>query len=86
MANHGLVHDVKVLTIADLKKEASKNLPLVYQQYFNEGAGDLLTYIETPNYFLNSLTLGSAVCVITSKRSIDIVYDLGCCVTSIIRT
>jgi hypothetical protein len=57
MANHQLVHDLKVLTIADLKKEASKNLPLKYNEYFNEGAGDLLTYTEALRHFRGPLTL-----------------------------
>ncbi|OJK02001.1 hypothetical protein ASPACDRAFT_40817 [Aspergillus aculeatus ATCC 16872] len=43
MSNRGKIHDTKVLTIADLAVEAQKRLPPVVRDYFNEGAGDLVT-------------------------------------------
>ncbi|KAL7655631.1 hypothetical protein ACMYSQ_007575 [Aspergillus niger] len=43
MANRPKEHDTKVLTIADLAIEAQKRLPPVVRDYFNEGAGDLIT-------------------------------------------
>ncbi|GAT18580.1 FMN-dependent dehydrogenase family protein [Aspergillus luchuensis] len=43
MANRPKDHDSKVLTIADLAIEAQKRLPPVVRDYFNEGAGDLIT-------------------------------------------
>ncbi|PWY92977.1 FMN-dependent dehydrogenase family protein [Aspergillus sclerotioniger CBS 115572] len=43
MANRPQDYDAKVLTIADLALEAQKRLPPVVRDYFNEGAGELIT-------------------------------------------
>ncbi|CAD0105984.1 unnamed protein product [Aureobasidium uvarum] len=36
--------DPHVLTIADLKEAACRDMPAMYRDYYNEGAMDLITY------------------------------------------
>ncbi|KAK6387175.1 hypothetical protein LTS17_000441 [Exophiala oligosperma] len=43
MANRGRTLDPEVFCIRDLKEKASKNLPKMYREYFNEGAMDMIT-------------------------------------------
>ncbi|KAB2574639.1 Oxidase FUB9 [Lasiodiplodia theobromae] len=43
MANRQRTLHPKILTIKDLKEEASKKLPPMYRDYFNEGAMDMIT-------------------------------------------
>ncbi|KAF8862386.1 FMN-dependent dehydrogenase [Acephala macrosclerotiorum] len=43
MANRTAALDKSVFTIKDLKEAASKKLPKMYAEYFNEGAMDLIT-------------------------------------------
>ncbi|KAJ3578413.1 hypothetical protein NPX13_g2150 [Xylaria arbuscula] len=43
MANRGVSYDANVHTIADLKELGSQKLPVMYRDYFNEGAMDLIT-------------------------------------------
>ncbi|KAJ9616893.1 hypothetical protein H2200_000613 [Cladophialophora chaetospira] len=43
MANRGRTLDPEVFSINDLKEKASKKLPKMYREYFNEGAMDMIT-------------------------------------------
>ncbi|KIX07433.1 uncharacterized protein Z518_02086 [Rhinocladiella mackenziei CBS 650.93] len=43
MANRGRTLDPEVFCIKDLKEKASKKLPKMYREYFNEGAMDMIT-------------------------------------------
>ncbi|KAL6252756.1 hypothetical protein RBB50_000475 [Rhinocladiella similis] len=43
MANRGRTLDPEVFCIRDLKEKASKKLPKMYREYFNEGAMDMIT-------------------------------------------
>ncbi|EXJ68546.1 uncharacterized protein A1O5_08339 [Cladophialophora psammophila CBS 110553] len=43
MANRGRTLDPEVFSIKDLKDKASKKLPKMYREYFNEGAMDMIT-------------------------------------------
>ncbi|KAI1609300.1 FMN-dependent dehydrogenase family protein [Exophiala viscosa] len=43
MANRGKTLDPEVFSIKDLKEKASKKLPKMYREYFNEGAMDMIT-------------------------------------------
>ncbi|OAP65126.1 hypothetical protein AYL99_01098 [Fonsecaea erecta] len=43
MANRGRTLDPEVFSIRDLKEKASKKLPKMYREYFNEGAMDMIT-------------------------------------------
>ncbi|KAF2454473.1 FMN-dependent dehydrogenase family protein [Lineolata rhizophorae] len=43
MANRGRTLDTQVFCINDLKEQASKKLPKMYREYFNEGAMDMIT-------------------------------------------
>lgn len=43
MANRGSNYDKHVFSIKDLEEQASKKLPKMYREYYNEGAMDLLT-------------------------------------------
>ncbi|GME58001.1 (S)-2-hydroxy-acid oxidase [Neofusicoccum parvum] len=46
MANRPQRLDSKVLTISDLKAQADKKLPRTISEYFNHGAGDMITLNE----------------------------------------
>ncbi|KAI1391586.1 FMN-dependent dehydrogenase [Hypoxylon trugodes] len=43
MANRGVSYDPSVHTIADLKELGCRKIPVMYRDYFNEGAMDLVT-------------------------------------------
>lgn len=43
MANRGPSYDKHVFCIKDLEEHASKKMPKMYREYFNEGAMDLIT-------------------------------------------
>ncbi|KAK5210502.1 hypothetical protein LTR47_000394 [Exophiala xenobiotica] len=43
MANRGKTWDPEVFCIKDLKEKASKKMPKMYREYFNEGAMDMIT-------------------------------------------
>ncbi|KAK5937451.1 hypothetical protein PMZ80_010458 [Knufia obscura] len=51
MANRKARFDPKVFTISDLKDEAAKKVPIEYTQYFNEGAGDMITLQDNEDAF-----------------------------------
>lgn len=46
MANRGQTWDTQVHSIADLREHGSKKLPKMYRDYYNEGAMDLVTYVQ----------------------------------------
>lgn len=46
MANRGVSWDAQVHSIADLREYGSEKLPKMYRDYYNEGAMDLITYVN----------------------------------------
>ncbi|KAG0650720.1 Oxidase FUB9 [Hyphodiscus hymeniophilus] len=51
MANRGPTLDPNVLTIGDLKDIASKKLPIMYRDYFNEGGMDMITLRDNEDVY-----------------------------------
>jgi hypothetical protein len=43
--NRQLKRDTKVVCLADLEREGSRNLSKMIGEYYNEGAMDLITYV-----------------------------------------
>lgn len=46
MANRGETWDPDVHCIADLRVQGSAKLPKMYGDFFNEGAMDMVTYVQ----------------------------------------
>ncbi|GME25460.1 FMN-dependent dehydrogenase family protein [Neofusicoccum parvum] len=79
MANRPQAFHPKILTIRDLKDEASKKLPPMYRDYFNEGASDMITlrdneaafdrYKIRPRILVNVSTVDTSTTIFGTKVS-----------------
>ena len=56
MANQPPYHDKNVMSIADLQREATKRLPPMYRDYYNEGATDMIRLVHSHEHEFRNQT------------------------------